>query len=190
METQQPQSPSSPQGPQIQPPVYDPAAMAEMERRTAVMNVARQVKSGASNFYWIAGLSVINSLVTIFGGGFYFVMGLGVTLVIDSVAKGISEELGGNPVLLGMGFLFSLVFDLIFVGLGYFAVKGRRWAFIAGMVLYGLDAVLMLVFQDWLGFGFHLFFMWGIWQGLNALGRLKALEPKNPMAVPPAETMR
>jgi hypothetical protein len=173
-----------------QNPVYDPAMMAEMERRTALMNLTRAMKGGASNFYWIAALSVINSLVNMFGGGIFFVMGLGATLVIDGIAGGVAQELGGNSVILIMGFLFSLIFDLIFAAFGYFAGKGHRWAFITGMVLYGLDAVLMLTFQDWLAFGFHLFFLYGIWQGFAALGKLKAFEAANPMAVPPAEMMR
>ena len=179
METQQPQQ-----------PVYDPAMMAEMERRTALMNLTRAMKNGASNFYWIAALSVVNSVVNIFGGGIFFVMGLGATLVIDVIAGGIAQELGGSPIILAMGLLFSLLFDAIFAAFGYFAGKGHRWAFIAGMVLYGLDAVLMLVSQDWLAFGFHLFFLYGAWQGFSALGKLKAFEAANPMAVPPAETMR
>lgn len=183
----QPQEPQPAQPPQ---PAYDPAMMAEMERRTAVMNIGRAVKYGANNFYWIAGLSVVNSLIAIFGGGVFFVIGLGVTLLIDSIAAGVSQEVGGSPLVLGIGFLFSLIFDLIFVAFGYFAGKGNRWAFIAGMVFYGLDALLMLVFQEWIGFGFHLYFMWGIWQGMSALGKLKAFEAAKPTAIPPAETMR
>jgi hypothetical protein len=58
------------------------------------------------------------------------------------------------------------------------------------MVLYGLDAVLMLFFKEWIGFAFHLYFLWSIWQGFQALGRLKALQVANPMAIPPAESMR
>jgi len=188
MQPQPFQTPATP--PQESQPAYDPAMMAEMERRTALISIARQVKSGGGFFYWIAGLSIVNSLVSIFGGGIFFVIGLGATLIIDSLAKGVSDNMGGNPVVLGMGFLFSLVFDLIFFGLGYFAAKGKRWAFITGMVLYGLDALIMLAFQDWLGFGFHLYFMWGIWNGLRALGRFEALQPKTSAAVPPAESMR
>jgi len=63
----QPQQPQPAQPPQQ--PVYDPATMAEMQRRTAAMNITRAVKIGANNFYWIAGLSVVNSLISIFGGG-------------------------------------------------------------------------------------------------------------------------
>ncbi len=182
MEPQQPQP--------LQQPAYDAAKMEEMQRLTFVMNLQRAMKSGASNFYWIAGLSVVNSLVNIFGGGVFFVMGLGVTLFIDVVAGGISQELGGNTVVLIMGLLFSLVFDVVFIAFGYFAARGHRWAFITGMILYGLDAALLLYFQDWLAFGFHLFFLYGIWQGFAALGKLKAFEAANPMAVPPADMMR
>ena len=154
-----------------------PADPQQMQQMVAVLNLQRRMKSGASNFYWIAGLSVVNSLVTIFGGGFYFVIGLGVTMLIDAVAFGISEEIGGRPLVLGLGFLFSLVFDAIFAIFGFFASKGQRWAFLAGMVLYSLDAILMLAFQEWLGFGFHLFFLLGIWNGLQSLRKLKALSP-------------
>ena len=175
---------------QPQQPAYDPAKMAEMSRLTNLMNLTRSMKGGASNFYWIAGLSVINSLVSIFGGGLVFVIGLGATMFIDAVTSALAKDTGGSPIVLGMGFLFSLVFDIIFLIFGYFAGKGHRWAFIVGMVLYGLDALLMLSFQEWIGFGFHLYLMWGIWQGFQALGKLKAIEAANPMAVPPAETMR
>ena len=185
----QPQQPQPAQPPQQ--PVYDPAMMAEMERRTAAMNITRVVKNGASQFYWIAGLSVVNSLISIFGGGVTFVIGLGATLLIDGIAALISQESGGSPIVLGMGFLFSLIFDLIFVAFGYFAGKGKRWAFITGMIFYGLDALLMLTFSEWIGFAFHLYFMWSIWQGMSALGKLKAFEAAIPTsAVPPAETMR
>lgn len=185
MEPQQPLQPAP-----ARLPVYDAAKMAEMHRITELMDAVRRMKNGANTFYWIAGLSVINSLISIFGGGVYFVIGLGVTLAIDSIATGISQELGGSPIVLGMGFLFSLIFDLIFVAFGYFAGKAHRWAFIVGMILYGLDALLMLAFQEWIGFGFHLYFMWGVWQGFAALNKLKTLESANPMAIPPADAMR
>jgi len=150
----------------------------EPNRVMANADLQRRMKSGASNFYWIAGLSVINSLVTIFGGGFYFVIGLGVTLIIDGLSSGIAQELGGSPVVLGLGFLFSLVFDAIFALFGFFASKRHRWAFITGMVFYALDALLMLAFQEWIGFGFHLYFLWGIWTGFQALGKLRASQPQ------------
>ncbi len=43
-------------------------------------------------------------------------------------------------------------------------------------VLYVLDALLMLVFQDWLGAGFHAFVLWGLWRGLAASRQLRRIE--------------
>jgi hypothetical protein len=151
----------------------------ELQKMMVVANLQRRMKSGASNFYWIAGLSVVNSLMTLFGSGFYFVIGLGITLLIDNLVFGISGELGGSPLVLGLGFLFSLVFDAIFAIFGYFASKGQRWAFVVGMVLYALDGLLMLAFKDWIGFAFHLFFLLGVWNGLQALRKLNALRPQS-----------
>jgi hypothetical protein len=45
------------------------------------------------------------------------------------------------------------------------------------MTLYGLDALLMLAFADWIGFAFHLYFLWGLFSGLQALGQLQKLMP-------------
>ena len=38
-----------------------------------------QLKSGASWFYWIAGLSLINSIAAVSGGSWRFILGLGIT---------------------------------------------------------------------------------------------------------------
>ncbi len=160
-------------------PNAEPVESQELNQALALANLQRRMKSGANNFYWIAALSAINSLVTVFGGSFYFVIGLGVTLIIDGFSAGLAEELGGSPLVLGLGLMFSLVFDAIFAIFGYFAGKGQRWAFVAGMVFYTLDGILMLAFQEWIGFAFHLYFLWGIWLAFQALGKLRALQPEH-----------
>ena len=155
-----------------------PVNPQDLNRAMEQANLQRRVKAGGRTFYWIAGLSVLNSLVAIFGGGIYFVVGLGVTLFIDGFASAFANEFGGSTLILVLGFLFSLMFDLIFVVLGYFAARGRRWAFITGMTFYGLDALLMLVFQEWLGLAFHLFFLWDAFRGFQALKKLQTLIPQ------------
>ena len=47
---------------------------------------APRVKRGANWFYWIAGLSVVNSIMFIAGANFQFVVGLGVTQIINALA--------------------------------------------------------------------------------------------------------
>lgn len=174
----------------MQAQTNDPANSQEMARIAALYNLTRQMKSGANNFYWIAGLSVVNSLMSIFGGGIFFVIGLGATLFVDAVAGGVAENFEGSPIVLGIGFIISLFISLIFAAFGYLANKKFGWAFIVGMLLYGLDAVVMLIFQEWIGFAFHLYFMWGAWTGFSAFRKLKAIEAASVQytAVPPAET--
>ncbi|MGA8212784.1 MAG: hypothetical protein WB799_04275 [Candidatus Sulfotelmatobacter sp.] len=55
------------------------------------------------------------------------------------------------------------------LALGFAGRGGQRWAFLAGMVLYGLDMIaLMLTFSLW-AFGVHAFFLFKWFQGQKAL---------------------
>jgi hypothetical protein len=69
----------------------------------------------------------------------------------------------------------SLIISGIFALFGYLAHQRNAWPFYLGMGLYVLDALLFLVFGDWLSFGFHLFALFGLFRGLRALGKLRAL---------------
>jgi hypothetical protein len=146
------------------------------------MNVAglqRQMKSGANNFYWIAGLSMANSIFFVFGTRPTFVVGLGITQFMDIIAHNIAQSFPNSiPLIQSIGLLSDLFICGVFVLCGYLAAKGHRWAFIAGMSLYGLDAILTLVSPDYIGFGFHLFFLWFLFSGLQALDKLKKIIPE------------
>ncbi|HEX2696490.1 MAG TPA: hypothetical protein VHM28_02205, partial [Anaerolineales bacterium] len=143
------------------------------------VNLMRRVKVGANNFYWVAVLSVVNSFISAFGGGITFVVGLGLTQVVDALASIIARDAGDAALIAkGIGLVLSIVISGIIALFGYFAGKGQRWAFFVGMGLYGLDAILLLFFQDWLGFAFHLYFLWGLFTGLQALNQLQKLMPQ------------
>ena len=59
------------------------------------------------------------------------------------------------------------------LALGVAGRSGRRWAFLAGMVLYGADMIaLMATFSLW-AFGVHAFFVFKWFQGQKALKDLK-----------------
>ncbi|MFO1487116.1 MAG: GYF domain-containing protein [Verrucomicrobiota bacterium] len=144
-----------------------PAPIAPTMPRVASNPEAEaRLKSGASWFYWIAGLSVINSISAFLGSDWRFILGLGITQVIDAVGL----EMGGA------GKIVALVMDLLvfggFIGLGIFAHKRHTWAFITGMALFGLDALLSLMAQDWLSLGFHAFALFGIFRGFSACREL------------------
>lgn len=125
-----------------------------------------RLKSGASWFYWIAGLSLINSISAFSGSTWRFIVGLGVTQAFD----GLAVEFGGA------GKAIVLLLDLlaagIFILFGVFATKRHQWAFIVGMILFGLDGLIFLLVQDWLGVGFHVFVLYCLFRGLKACREL------------------
>jgi hypothetical protein len=165
-----------------QPPA--PIDQKQASLLLALANLNRRAKVGANNFYWIAGLSVVNSLISTFGGGVTFVIGLGLTQVVDALAFVFAEQMPeGALIFRGIGLVLSILISAIFAFFGLFAGKMQRWAFITGMALYGLDALILLYFQDWIGFFFHLYFLWGLWNGLQALNQLQKFTAAQPGAV-------
>lgn len=127
-----------------------------------------QLKSGASWFYWIAGLSLINSAVALSGSQWGFILGLGITQIIDLLGQSI--EGGGKAIIL----ILDLIGAGMFVLFGVFAHKRHTWAFIVGMILYALDGVIFLILQDWLALGFHVFALFCLFRGFKACRELNA----------------
>lgn len=150
-----------------------------------IAQLARRMSSGGTNFYWIAALSVINSIVSVFGGGMYFVVGLALTLLVDGFFLGMADAFPDAKLIAQLiGLAISVVVSAFFAIFGYFAVKGKRWAFITGIIFYALDTLLMLFFQEWLGLLFHVFFLWGLVNGLRALNQLQKFLPQKPSDFP------
>ena len=128
------------------------------------------VKGGASWFLWIAALSIVNSIIGMAGAGVHFIVGLGITQVVDAIA-----HRAGSP-----GVVLDLIINgfvaAIFVLFWNFAKKGQSWAFIIGMVLYGLDALLLLTFKDVFSVAFHAYALFRIYHGMRAAPTLEKLQ--------------
>lgn len=148
------------------PPAAAPRTAAAPTPQTAAS--LAHMRSGASWFYWVAALSLVNTVMALAGASIKFIFGLGVTQVIS--------ELGSGQGAAGKG--VALVLDLLAAGVlvlfGFFANKGHSWAFIVGMILFALDGVIFLLIQDWLGVGFHAFVLFCIVRGFIACRELKA----------------
>jgi hypothetical protein len=142
-------------------PAASPAAATQKGPATVA-----QMKAGASWFYWVAGLSLVNSIAAFSGSTWRFILGLGITQVFDALAVGIGS--GGKAVVLALDLLAAGVF----VFFGVFAHKAQTWAFIVGMVLFGLDGLIFLMAQDWLGVSFHVFVLYCLFRGLSACREL------------------
>lgn len=133
-------------------------------------------KNAGSNFYAIAGFSFVNSVLAALGTGFIFVIGLGITQLVDVIVYLIkTNEPNASAVFTTVGLLLDLGVCVVFAVFGYFTSKGRNWALVTGMILYALDALLVFFFKDWIGLAFHLFFLWQIWMMYRVLGYWKKL---------------
>lgn len=84
---------------------------------------AKQTQVGGDWFFWIAGFSVVNSVLAQVNASIHFVIGLGTTEVFDSGALGIPK--GGVIAL-------DLLAAAFYVLYGFFARKGARWALLSG----------------------------------------------------------
>jgi hypothetical protein len=138
----------------------------------------RRVKSGANWFYWIAALSLVNSIIVMANGQWSFILGLGVTQIVDGVSLGIIREEPSLRLFVTLvGLSINLTAVIFCAVLGVFANRKRSWAFTTGMILYGLDGLIFLTGGDFLGFAFHLVALWGISGGLRVLLKLKRRTP-------------
>lgn len=148
-------------------PAPDEAAVAEAQRRIAADN---SLKSGANWFFWVAALSLVNTAAVLLGWEWSFVIGLGTTQIVDGLALGVAQEIAqGGWVVQTVGVVLDILIAGVFAAAGLLARRRHRWAFIAGMALYALDMVPLLLLQDWAAAGFHLLGLWGMFTGLRAL---------------------
>jgi hypothetical protein len=140
---------------------------AERQRR---VDLGAEGRSDANYFFFAAGLAAL---------------GTGLLPVRLNILVGIGTidllSLYGRP----LGQLYPLVvygaaamWVVTMMGLGFAARSGHRWAFLAGIVLYGADMIsLIAMFSIW-AFGIHAFFVFKWFQGQKALQDLK--EPSAP----------
>lgn len=133
-----------------------------------------ELNKSVSWFYWVGGLSIVNTLIIQFDGEVSFIVGLGVTQLFDGIALALREEAAVGEwisyVLLGINILISLGFCLF----GIAGKKSKMGIYIIGMILYGMDALLFLAVADYLSFGFHIFALYFLVKGIGKMKELQA----------------
>jgi hypothetical protein len=133
--------------------------------------------SGAGWFFWIAALSMINSIILLSGGDRHFVVGLGVTSIADGVARAVADQ---NPevagVAKGIAFGFTVFVAVVVCLFGWLSRRPILPIFVVGMILYLLDGLIYVAFGDWMSVGFHAFVLFGMWNGFNAYRQMKAMK--------------
>lgn len=156
----------------IKPLVSEPPEAPKLPRISISEQFALEQKqrSGANWFLGIAGLSLLNSIFTLSGSTFGFLIGLGITQFIDIVALLIIQDYQPeSPIIIQ---IIALFLDSAIIGFfalfGLLARRGHLWAFIVGIILYLLDTFFTLFLEMWIGVAFHAFALFSLWNGLQA----------------------
>jgi hypothetical protein len=113
------------------------------------------VQSAARWFWWIAGLSLVNTILFHAGSDTNFVIGLGMTTLASIAFESIL------PLSIGLA---SLTIGFYFL-VGLFAQRRKLWAFYLGLAVYILDALIYVKFEDWMSVGFHALAIFFITKG-------------------------
>jgi hypothetical protein len=155
-------------------PAEDPV---RPDHRAQMVALYLQGRRGSNWFYWIAGLSLVNSAIILAEGNITFVVGLGVMQIADGLAAAIAQH---QPHVEWTAKGIAIVFDLfvagIFAGFGW--LSGRRYLpiFVTGMILYLMDGLIFLYFGDWFPVAFHIFALVCMWSGFQGFRKLRQME--------------
>ena len=148
----------------------EPAATGLVVDNSGRAVLVKARSTGAGWLTWIGVFSAINSVLAIGGSTVSFVTGLALTYFIDGVFLAATKS-KGVPI---AATLVDLVIAGMFVLFGRLAARGAVWPFVAGLVIYVIDAGLFVLLQDWVGFGIHclaLFFVFKGWRAARTLAR-------------------
>ncbi|MEM7245538.1 MAG: hypothetical protein AAF533_09355 [Acidobacteriota bacterium] len=145
------------------------------------LELRQRMRNGLSWFYWIAGLSAVNTLAVVFQSQFRFLIGLELTDVIGSFV--------GGPVASGLSLGLAGLLALF----GWLSLRGHGWAALVGIAIYLVDCGLALLgglqggfrVDDLISLAFHAWALFGLITGWRALVKLQRMRG-NPLAMPPS----
>jgi hypothetical protein len=134
----------------------------------ATLRLTQQRDRAASWFYWIGGLSLVNTVLLVLGSDYSFASGLGLATYLAVVVYIVAGE---SMLWLSIFLSVPLVAGLFL--LGRKARSGATWPFAFGAVAYALDLLLVLTLTDWIGVAIHVFALVGFVSGLRASRALR-----------------
>ncbi len=117
------------------------------------------VLHGADWFFWLAILSIINTLLVYFYRIPNTPVALGLTQWLDGTHSGLGSSMTPS------GFILIAAALAMF---GLLARRGSDLAFVVGIFLYVIDAFLSIGLRDFWGFGVHLIGLFFLGKGLLA----------------------
>lgn len=178
----QPSNPTPAPDPDVPVTAEEVKVDPELEELHAQMlQLQAQGQNGANWFYWVAVLSLVNSVIAVVGGGIAFVIGMGVTGIADGFAQQAAIEWPEKALIAKViAFGFSLVASAVVAGFGWLANKRIIPIFALGMFLYLLDGMIYVLTQQWMCVGFHALALFNMFQGLMAYRKLSTILSSQP----------
>jgi hypothetical protein len=120
------------------------------------------VLHGADWFFWIAVLSLINSLIVYYYQTANTPLALGVTRWLDGTTSGFNASMTTS------GLVTNILAALVLAMFGLMARRGSDLAFVVGIFLYVIDSFLVIGLRDLFGFSIHLVALFFLVKGLLA----------------------
>ena len=140
------ESPDSQIAPEGQPPVETAEPNPMHQVAAAALALKSHGDSGANWFFWVAGLSLVNTIIAHSGGDRHFIVGLSFTAIVDAIAQEIGKQEPGAATaatLIAIG--FSCFVTLVAALFGWMSRKRWLVAFGIGMAIYVVDGLLYLL---------------------------------------------
>lgn len=162
-------------------PAADTAEKQEFRRR---MLLLKRAKDGINWFYWVAALSIINTIIFVTGSTPNFFLGLGVTQLVNDYTVLVANGTQIAPLMRWVAGAIDLLLAGIFIFFGYRGQRSYRSWIVAGIMLYTLDGLIFLAFSVWLGVIVHAFAIYNLVRGLRAMDRLNQMRPPGPPRQP------
>jgi len=124
-------------------------------------------RSDANYFFVAAGLSVLGT------GLLPIRLNILVTIGTIDLLTSYGAPLGSLlPLVL---YTAAAMWLLVMLGLGFAARAGHRWAFLAGIAIYAVDMISLIVTFSLWAFGVHAFFLLKWFQGQKAIKDLNEM---------------
>ncbi len=146
--------------------------MQNIEQDTIQYSPGKRKFGGAHWFYWLGAASIANSLVVFFFNTPNSMAAFGITRWVDGTSGALTAE-GVVPPMLATALVINILIALGFAAFGYLASRGSDLAFVIGIFLYLVDAMLLIGLRDVFGFGFHMVGLYFLMRGLLASRHLR-----------------
>ncbi len=146
------------------------------------LKLEAQARNAANWFFYIAFVSLFNTALILAGRDQFVVIGLGVTLFVAFLAHSVASVTLTDVALTSsvLAICVSIAASGVFILLGIVARRKSYLAYVLGIGLYGLDAILMLLYHEYLAVVWHVVASIFLCRGIVAISKLDENEMPPP----------